>query len=379
MKYMQSVCASSVLLIVGFSVQTYDRPFIQGWLNVGHRTCPRTLQVLSHSILTPNHLVRNMISQWCGSQGIELPSPVHDSPEEGITQGERIHLDSLLEKISFPSISEQKQAASELRLLTKRMPSFRALLGETTDAIPQLLSLLSRTDLNRYPEIQEDIVTTILNLSIHDNNKKIVAEHPEAIPLLIDSLKSGTMETRSNAAAALFTLSALDSNKAKIGELGAMQPLIKLLEQGTSIAKKDAASAIFNLCIVHENKSRAVKDGAVRVIMKTIMDQTLVDESLAILAMLSSNQQAVEEMGDHGAVAFLLSVVRESTCGRNRENSAAILYSICMNDRTKLREIREEENLNGTISQLAQNGTSRARRKANGILERLRRTTTNTA
>ncbi|XP_077228023.1 U-box domain-containing protein 9-like [Tasmannia lanceolata] len=361
-----------VILATG---QTYDRPFIQAWLNAGHRTCPRTLQVLSHSILTPNYLVRSMISQWCEKQGIELPAPIHESCEGGITQGERIHLDSLLEKIAFPSISEQKQAVKELRLLTKRMPSFRALLGETPDAIPQLLSLLSQTYLDRHPELKEDVVTTILNLSIYDNNKKIVAETPGAINLLIDALQNGTMETKSNSAAALFTLSALDSNKVKIGESGAMKPLIDLLEQGNSIAKKDAASAIFNLCIIHENKAIAAKDGAVRVILKTIMEQTLVDESLAILAMLSINQQALEEMSQCEAVPCLLSIIKDSTCGRNRENSSAILYSICVNDRTKLREVREEENANGTLSQLAMNGTSRARRKASGILERLKRTT----
>lgn len=307
------------------------------------------------------------------NHGVELPSPVLNSEKEGLTQKEQIHLGSLLEKISIPSIAEQKEAAKELRSLTKRMPSFRVLLGETPDAIPQLLSLLSRTDLDYHPEVHEDVVTTILNLSINDNNKKTIAENPQAIPLLMDALKTGSMETRRNSAAALFSLSALDCNKIMIGELGAMKPLVELLEHGNSIAKKDAASAIFNLCRVHENKTRAVRDGAVRVALKTIINQSLIDESLAILAILSSNQQAVEEMGRCGAVTCLLSIIRESTCGRNWENSVAILYSICIYDRTKLREIREEENANGTLSQLAVNGTSRARRKATGILERLNR------
>lgn len=353
--------------------QTYDRPFIKAWLDAGNLTCPRTQQALPHSILTPNHLIRSMILDWCKNQGVESPSPVNSPDKEGVTQGEQIHLNSLLEKISRPSILEQKKAAKELRLLTKRTPSFRVLIGATPDAIPQLLSLLSRSDLNCHPEVQEDVVTTILNLSISDNNKRIVAENPQAIPLLIDALETGSMETRRNSAAALFSLSALDSNKNKIGELGALKPLVDLLDQGSFVAKKDAASAIFNLCITHENRVRAVRDGAVSVILKTIINQSLVDESLAILAMLSNNRQAVEDMCKYGAVPCLLSIMRESSCERNRENSTAILYSICINDRTKLREIREEENNNRTISQLAVNGTLRTRRKATGILERLNR------
>ncbi|GAV70767.1 U-box domain-containing protein/KAP domain-containing protein [Cephalotus follicularis] len=355
--------------------QTYDRPFIQKWLKAGNRTCPLTQQVLSHTILTPNLLIMDMISQWCKNQGIELPNSVEYGDEEGVTDAERDHFVSLIEKMSATT-SEQKKAAKELRMLTKRMPSFRALFGESLDSIPQLLSPLSRSQSQNgiHPDLQEDVITTLLNLSIHDNNKKVVAETPMVIPHLIEALKSGTIETRSNAAAALFTLSALDSNKALIGKSGALKPLIDLLEEGHPLAMKDVASAIFNLCIIHENKARAVRDGAVRVILRKIMDGVHVDELLAILAILSSHHKAVEEMGDLRAIPCLLRIIRESTCGRNKENCIAILHTIFINDRTKWKEMREEENVYGTISKLAEDGTSRAKRKASGILERLRRT-----
>lgn len=354
--------------------QTYDRPFIQKWLKAGNRTCPLTQQVLSHTNLTPNHLIREMISQWCKCRGIELSDPLHYINEEGITEADRDHFLSLLGKMSS-SLPEQKDAAKELRMLTKRMPSFRALFGESLDAIPQLLRPLSegKSQSGIQPEIQEDVITTLLNLSIHDNNKKLVAETPMVIPLLVEALRSGTIETRTNAAAALFTLSALDSNKALIGKAGALKPLIDLLEEGHPMAMKDVASAIFNLCIIHENKARVVRDGAVGVILRKITNRMHVDELLAILAMIATHQKAVEEMGDLGAVTCLLNIIRESTCDRSKENGIAILYAICLNDRTKWKEMREEEKKFGTISKLAQNGTSRAKRKASGILERLNR------
>lgn len=360
-----------VMLATG---QTYDRPFIQKWLNAGNRTCPLTQQVLPHTILTPNHLVRGVISQWCRSRGIELSDSVHNINDEGVTDAIRDHFLSLLEKMSLTP-PEQKKAAKELRLLTKRMPSFRALFGESLDAIPQLLNPFSenKSQTSIHPDLQEDVITTLLNLSIHDSNKKLVAETPKVIPLLTEALRSGTIETRTNAAATLFTLSALDSNKALIGKSGALKPLIDLLEEGHPLAMKDVASAIFSLCMIHENRSRAVRDGAVRVILKKIMDRMHVDELLAILAMLSNHPKAIEEMGEVGAVPCLLSIIRESSCGRNKENCIAILHSICLNDRTKWKEMREEENTYGTISDLAKNGTSRAKRKASSILERLNR------
>ncbi|KAL8143802.1 hypothetical protein V2J09_016834 [Rumex salicifolius] len=361
--------------------QTYDKPFIQKWLKAGNRTCPRTHQILSHTLLTPNYLIKDMISKWCQTRGIRLPDHQSESisKEDGlILEADRDNFFSLLEKISSPSIPAQKSAAKELRLLTKRMPSFRALFGESTNSIPQLLKPL--TDQNSsssqaHPDLQEDLVTTLLNLSIHDSNKKLVAETPMVIPILIESLRSGTINARSNSAAALFTLSALDSNKALIGQSGALGPLIDLLNDvgNHPLVVKDAASAIFNLCIFHENKARAVKEGAVGVLLSRIKNGVHVDELLAILAMLSTHQRTIEELGELGAVSCLLGIIRESSCAQNKENCIAILYSVCMNDRTKLREMRNEERAYSTLSKLGRDGTSRAKRKVNGILERLER------
>ncbi|XP_073040383.1 U-box domain-containing protein 9-like [Primulina eburnea] len=352
--------------------QTYDRPFIQKWLNSGNRTCPRTQQVLTHTILTPNQLIREMIQQWCKNHGITLSESLQS--EEGLMGADRDHFLSLLGKMSS-TLQNQKEAAKELRQLTKRIPSFRALFGESVNAIPQLLSPLSQSKCfsEVHPDLQEDVITTLLNLSIHDNNKKLVAETPKVIPLLMDALRSGTIETRSNAAAALFTLSAVDSNKSFIGKSGALKPLVDLLDEGHPLAMKDVASAIFNICIIHDNKARAVGDGAVKVILKKITSRIHVDELLSILAMLSTNQKAVEEMGELGGVSCLLSLMRETSCDRNKENCVAILYTICFSDRSKWSEMREEEKTYGTLSQLAKNGTSRAKRKASGILERLDR------
>ncbi|KAL8500980.1 hypothetical protein ACS0TY_020531 [Phlomoides rotata] len=354
--------------------QTYDRPHIQKWLKAGNRTCPQTQQVLSHTTVVPNLLIRDMIMQWCENHGIKLPESIKYNDEDSLTEADREQFDTLLRKMSS-TLSEQKEAAKQLRLLTKKMPSFRAIFGESADAIPQLLSPLSQTkdEPNLHQDLLEDIITTLLNISIHDSNKKLVAETPMVIPILMDALRLGIIDTRSNAAAALFTLSALDSNKDLIGKSGALKPLIDLLDEGHPLAMKDVASAIFNVCILHQNKVRAVSDGAVRAILKNITDRKHVDELLSLLAMLSTNQKAIEEMVELGAVPCLLNIIRETSCARNKENCIAILYTICFSDRTKWKEVREEERMYHTISQLARNGTSRAKRKASGILERLDR------
>ncbi|KAJ4898373.1 U-box domain-containing protein 9 [Raphanus sativus] len=361
--------------VVLASGQTYDKLFIQKWLSSGNRTCPKTQQVLPHTALTPNVLIRDMISKWCKTVGLETKN-LYES-EEAVTRSDREVFDSLLCKVSSTNSQDQRSAAKELRLLTKKGTEFRALFGESSEGITRLVSplLLHGSSLNQDEHrLQEDVVTTLLNISIHDDsNKKLVCENPNVIPLLIDALKRGTVATRSNAAAAIFTLSALDLNKVLIGKSGILKPLIDLLEEGNPLAIKDVAAAIFTLCIAHENRSRAVKDGAIKVLGKKISDGLYVDELLAILAMLVTHWKAVEELGELGGVSWLLKITRESECKRNKENAIVILHTICFSDRTKWKEIREEESSHGTITRLAREGTSRAQRKANGILDRLRK------
>ncbi|CAN0898029.1 U-box domain-containing protein 9 [Linum grandiflorum] len=353
------------------SGQTYDRPFIVNWLESGNRTCPKTKQVLSHTALTPNHLIREMISQWCNSHGFDLPDPIrynnYGEGAGGITQADRDRFHSLINKLAS---SGENEAAKELRQLTKRMPSFRALFGEIP-SIPQLLSTLDRKAVD--PELQEDVITTLLNLSIHDNNKKLVAETPKAIPLIVEALNAEKIETRTNAAATLFTLSALDANKELIGKSGALKPLFALLESGNALAMKDSAAAIFNLCIVHENRARAVKEGGVRVILKQITEGILVNELLSILATLCSCPGAIIDIGELDGVTCLLRIVRESVNDRSKENAIAILYTVCCHDRTKWKDVKEEESTHGSITKLANDGTSRAKRKANSILDKFSR------
>nr|AFK33972.1 unknown [Lotus japonicus] len=355
--------------VIVASGQTYDRPFIQKWLNSGNQTCPQTNQVLAHTLLIPNHLVREMIEQWSKKQGLESPNTVPYINEEAIKEADSDHFLCLLEKMSS-TLSDQKAAAKELRLLTKKHPCYRALFADTEDGIPQLLKPICESN-SLDSDLREDVITTLLNISIHDSNKKPVAETPMVIPLLMKALRTGTIETRSNAAAAIFTLSALDSNKELIGKSDALKPLIELLEEGHPLTMKDVSSAIFSICLIHENRARAVKDGAVRVILTKVKNRIHVAESLAILALLSTHHTAVQDMGELGAVPSLLSIMREGSCERSKENCVAILQAICLYDRSKLKEVRDEENSHRTISELARTGTSRAKRKATGILDRL--------
>ncbi|PIA29172.1 hypothetical protein AQUCO_06200037v1 [Aquilegia coerulea] len=352
--------------------QTYERSCIRKWLDAGHRTCPKTQQTLLHTALTPNYVLKSLIIQWCESNGVELPrkqgncrnkkssSSVSDCDREAIT--------TLLQKLMNGNSEEQRAATGELRLLAKRNSDNRVCIAEA-GVIPLLVELLSSPD----PRTQEHAVTALLNLSIHEPNKGNIV-NAGAIPDIVNVLKNGSMEARENAAATLFSLSVIDENKVAIGAAGAIPALINLLCQGSPRGKKDAATAIFNLSIYQGNKVRAVRAGIVAPLMRLLMDNGggMVDEALAILAIIASHQEGKAVIGQAEPIPVLIEVMKTGS-PRNRENAAAMIWSLCAGDVQHIK-IAKELGAEETLKELLEHGTDRAKRKARNLLELVERT-----
>lgn len=351
--------------------QTYERSCIQKWLDAGHKTCPKTQQTLLHSALTPNYVLKSLIALWCDNNGVELPKKQGNSKSKksgsSISDCDRPAIVALLEKLANGDSEQQRASAGELRLLAKRNADNRVCIAEA-GAIPLLVELLSSPD----PRAQEHAVTALLNLSINENNKGTIV-NAGAIPDIVDVLKNGSMEARENAAATLFSLSVVDENKVAIGAAGAIPALIKLLCEGTPRGKKDAATAIFNLSVYQGNKARAVRAGIVPPLMRLLKDAGggMVDEALAILAILASHHEGKCAIGQAEPVPTLLEIVKTGS-PRNRENAAAILWSLCTGDLQQLK-VAKDLGAEEVLKELLDNGTDRAKRKAGTMLELLQR------
>ncbi|KAG0490853.1 hypothetical protein HPP92_007716 [Vanilla planifolia] len=239
--------------VIVSSGQTYDRASITQWMEEGHSTCPNSGQILSHYQLTPNRALRSLIAHWCAEQGIPYDAPdgyetsaettSAASASKAATEANRKTAEILIGKLSAESESERTAAAREIRLLAKTGMENRACIAEL-GAIPLLEALLSSN-----PIAQENSVTAILNLSIHENNKRRIMEQGGCLRSIVGVLTDGfTSEARENAAATLFSLSAVHVYKKRISdEEGAVVALAKLLREGTPRGKKDAVTTLFNL------------------------------------------------------------------------------------------------------------------------------------
>ncbi|XVF57015.1 hypothetical protein PTKIN_Ptkin06aG0168500 [Pterospermum kingtungense] len=297
------------------------------------------------------------------------------SGQDMITEADQNHLNSLLNKMYSRFLSDQKDAAKQLRCLIETTPSYRDAFCKLTGAVSILVRPLAGAErmVDTEPELQEDLITTVLILSIPENNKKLVAESPLVLPVLIEATKYGTIETRRKAAAAFFTLSELDSNKVLIGNSDALLPLLNLLREGPPLAMKDAASAIFNLCFVTDNIEMLTELGAVKLILQKIYDGILVDELLGILALLSTDHMAIRELEDEDTVKSILEMIRDCNSEYTKENCVTILYNVCRRNLSLLAVIWREETKEHTLAELAETGTAGAKGKASGILGRIMR------
>ncbi|XP_009103205.1 U-box domain-containing protein 11 [Brassica rapa] len=341
--------------------QTYERAYIQRWIDCGNLTCPKTQQKLQNFTLTPNYVLRSLISRWCTEHNIKQPGNGRC--------GDMSMIRSLVRSLSNRSLEERRNAVSEIRSLSKRSTDNRIMIAEA-GAIPVLVNLLTSEDV----ATQENAITCLLNLSIYDNNKELIM-FAGAVTSIVQVLRAGTMEARENAAATLFSLSLADENKIIIGGSGAIPALVDLLENGTTRGKKDAATALFNLCIYQGNKGRAVRAGIVPALVKMLSETSsqrmMVDEALTILSVLASNLDAKSAMVKANTLPALIGILQTGQ-GRNRENAAAILLSLCKRDNERLVLIGR---LGAVVPlmELSKNGTERGQRKAVSLLELLRK------
>lgn len=92
---------------------------------------------------------------------------------------------------------------TELRLLAKHNTNNRVIIANC-GSINLLVNLL-RED----KKVQENVVTTLLYLSINDNNTRSIA-NANAIEPLIYVLHMGSGETKKNSAATLYSLSSIE-------------------------------------------------------------------------------------------------------------------------------------------------------------------------
>ncbi|KAG6522079.1 U-box domain-containing protein 4-like [Zingiber officinale] len=232
----------------------------------------------------------------------------------------------LVEQLSAGSQEVKAVAARELRLMEKTEKENRSFIAEG-GAIPALYRLFQSTN----PVAQENALTAILNISIHDENKRKIMEENGCLELIVYVLRYGlTTEARENAATTLFSLSAVhDFKKMIVDEHGAVAALADLLMQGSPRGKKDAVMALFNLSTHPESWSQMLNMGAVSALVGALRDEIVAEEAIGTLTLLMRHHILAQTIASQDtAITNLVGLMKTGT-PKAKENAIAALQEMC--------------------------------------------------
>jgi hypothetical protein len=101
----------------------------------------------------------------------------------------------------------------------------------------------------------------------------------------------------------------------------------------------------------------------------------MVDEALAILALLSGHPEGKAAIGAASEIPVLVGVIRNGSL-RSKENAAQVMVHLCNGEGEQQQQHLAEAQEQGIVSlleELAESGTDRGKRKAVQLLERMNR------
>ena len=359
--------------------QTYDRDSIKLWIDSGHATCPKTGQTLAHTELVPNLGLKNLIAMWCREKKIPFEATGSKVKVNGIRTNKtaleavRMTASFLVNKLSaLESMEAATGVVYELRVLAKTDHDSRACIAEA-EAIPLLVRYLGSAVGLKHSSLQVNAVTTLLNLSILEENKTRIMETDGALNGIIEVLRSGaTWEARGNAAATIFSLTGVHAHRKKLGRKArVIKGLMELAKEGPTSSRRDALAAILNLAGEREIIGKLIESGVVQMSVE-LMDR-LPEEAVTILELVVKRGGFIAIAAAYSAVKKLGMVLRDGS-ERVQESAAATLVTICRKGGLELvTELASLPGIERTIWELMATGTMRSRRKASTLLRILRR------
>ena len=359
--------------------QTYDRDSIKLWIDSGHATCPKTGQTLAHTELVPNLGLKNLIAMWCREKKIPFEATGSKVKVNGIRTNKtaleavRMTASFLVNKLSaLESMEAATGVVYELRVLAKTDHDSRACIAEA-EAIPLLVRYLGSAVGLKHSSLQVNAVTTLLNLSILEENKTRIMETDGALNGIIEVLRSGaTWEARGNAAATIFSLTGVHAHRKKLGRKArVIKGLMELAKEGPTSSRRDALAAILNLAGEREIIGKLIESGVVQMSVE-LMDR-LPEEAVTILESVVKRGGFIAIAAAYSAVKKLGMVLRDGS-ERVQESAAATLVTICRKGGLELvTELASLPGIERTIWELMATGTMRSERKASTLLRILRR------
>ncbi|KAL8193709.1 hypothetical protein R6Q57_026401 [Mikania cordata] len=162
--------------------QTYERSNILRWFNLGHFTCPTTMQELWDDSVTPNKTLHQLIHAWFSQKYLQMKKKSED------VQGTASEILDALKRVKGQA--RVKSLKDLLRVVTDHATARKTVVNKGGVAL--LSSLLGPYTSHA---IGSEVVSILVNLTL-DSCSRLNLMQPAKVSLVVDMLNEGSIETK---------------------------------------------------------------------------------------------------------------------------------------------------------------------------------------
>ncbi|XP_077227504.1 ARM repeat superfamily protein isoform X2 [Tasmannia lanceolata] len=343
---------------------TYERAFIQKWLDQGLKTCPKSRQTLGHTNLIPNYTVKALIANWCEDNHIRFS----DSAELNSISSDSFSHGALEHIRRADSFRGHSHSSSQSSLEVENGPASQRVEASSRSDEEDCNSVEKNVFCNSHNQIlpckvpsesnpcqsyshsrSESVSSAISSIDsmpaasskcaeIYEISGEVMSESPASSPSNKDSgfspLLSGNGVNHRNNFSPIVA-----SGYDALTTYSHVQKLVEDLKSQSNEAQT-AAAAELRLLAKHNMENRIIisKCGAIPLLVSLLYStmKTTQDNAVTALLNLSINDNNKTEIAEAGAIDPLIHVLKSGNA-EAKENSAATLFSLSVLEEYKIK------------------------------------------
>lgn len=299
--------------------QTYERSNILKWFNLGHLTCPTTMQELWDDSVTPNRTLYHLIYTWFSQKYLLMKKRSED------VQGRASELLESLKKVKGQA---RVQALKELQqVVAAHATARKSVIDE--GGVATISSLLG-------PFTSHAVGSEAIGILVHltlDSESKMNLMQPAKISLLVDILNEGSTETKISCTKLIeMLMDEKDFRSEVISSHSLLVGLMRLVKDKRHMnGVLPGLSLLRTICLHKEVRGLIVRIGAVPQLVDLLpsLDPECLELALFILDALSTLPEGRSALKDcsntiPNTVRLLMRISEGCT-----QYALSILWSVC--------------------------------------------------